>query len=204
MVARLGIVSSSTPNNAGSLLLAIGTTVTDAYNPTNTITNTNVSIADDPDIVGGKVAVFNAVGQTLTSKSAPKLTGDFTIQVVFQQNALIGSHQAVWMLSSTLLLHIQGGSRQLFLRINGSYYGISFACTSTTWCRTTVQRVGSTLTTYVNGVSVSVNSLPGTVNSLGDGVDIGRGTEGGTIFPFGGYIRSLLIHSGPVPSGFVV
>lgn len=141
---------------------------------------------------------FDGTGDALIGQNTPNisLSGDFTIEAwVYQTSAGQNAPQICFgdaANSGTFLLYISTG-QQLAYYINGTSTGSGGTAAINTWHHIAMVRSGSTITTYLNGVSQNTVTASTTFSGV---PYFGAALFSGTIYYGAGYMDDLRITKG--------
>jgi hypothetical protein len=158
-----------------------------------------------PDVVGGS-GYFDGTGDYLSLADNAALqigSGDFTLQFWWYPTSLTGFQtpyeKGYVTAGGSLLLQTGNGDGVVLVYINGStVITASRAITLGAWNYVVLARSGTTLTLYLNGVSVGSATNSTNLNST-DTVGIGSNSAGGTgpgSFSVYGYLSGLRLVKG--------
>ena len=141
---------------------------------------------------------FDGTGDALIGQNTPNisLSGDFTIEAwVYQTSAGQNAPQICFgdaANSGTFILYIST-SQQLAYYINGATTGSGGTAAINTWHHIAMVRSGSTITTYLNGVSQNTVTASTTFSGV---PYFGAALFSGTIYYGAGYMDDLRITKG--------
>lgn len=165
----------------------------DSSSSAHTAVPTNVTQVATPSKFGNDAAYFAGTSNQLDIASHPDFglgTGDWTLDFWVNRSSLANSAVfAIGGYSTGMSLRWQEGSPiTVYFNTNTYYYSMSWS--TGTWYHIAVQRSGTTLTVFLDGVSLADHTIPAGLTIPQSAIRIGEVLEGGA-GSFNGYMDEL-------------